>query len=87
MQNLIPTSTGAAKAIGKVIPELNGKLTGIGFRIPTPDVSVVDLTVRLAKVSSLVRQAVVASQEDKQDIKSKENAIKCCEENKITPAL
>ena len=55
LQNLIPTSTGAAKAIGKVIPELNGKLTGIGFRIPTPDVSVVDLTVRLAKVSSLVR--------------------------------
>jgi glyceraldehyde 3-phosphate dehydrogenase len=47
--NIIPSSTGAAKAVGKVIPELNGKLTGMSFRVPTIDVSVVDLTVNLAK--------------------------------------
>ncbi len=50
--NIIPSSTGAAKAVGKVIPELNGKLTGISMRVPTLDVSVVDLTAKLAKPAS-----------------------------------
>ena len=53
LNNIIPTSTGAAKAVGKVIPELDGKLTGMAFRVPTVDVSVVDLTVRTSKETSL----------------------------------
>jgi glyceraldehyde 3-phosphate dehydrogenase len=52
LENIIPSSTGAAKAVGKVIPELNKKLTGMAFRVPTSDVSVVDLTVELNKEAS-----------------------------------
>ena len=52
LENIIPSSTGAAKAVGKVIPELNGKLTGMAFRVPTSDVSVVDLTVNLKTETS-----------------------------------
>jgi len=52
LDNIIPSSTGAAKAVGKVLPHLNGKLTGMAFRVPTPDVSVVDLTVELERGAS-----------------------------------
>lgn len=51
-QNIIPASTGAAKAVGAVLPALNGKLTGMSFRVPVPDVSVVDLTVRIEKAAT-----------------------------------
>ena len=64
-QNIIPSSTGAAKAVGRVIPELNGKLTGMAFRVPTADVSVVDLTVNLANPASYaaIKQAMPAAAE------------------------
>ncbi|ESO83691.1 hypothetical protein LOTGIDRAFT_222542 [Lottia gigantea] len=64
-QNIIPSSTGAAKAVGKVIPELNGKLTGMAFRVPVADVSVVDLTVRLKKPASYdaIKEAIKKASE------------------------
>ncbi len=62
LENIIPSSTGAAKAVGKVLPELNGKLTGMAFRIPASDVSVVDLTVELDKPATY--EAICAAMKD-----------------------
>ena len=62
-QSIIPSTTGAARAVGRVIPDLNGKLTGMAFRVPTPDVSVVDLTVNLETATSYdaIKEAVKAA--------------------------
>ena len=65
--NIIPSSTGAAKAVGKVIPELNGKLTGMSMRVPTLDVSVVDLTVNLAKPATY-EEICAAMKEASEDV-------------------
>lgn len=67
-QNIIPASTGAAIAVGKVIPELQGKLTGMAFRVPVPNVSVVDLTVRLEKPSSYDSICALVKQKAKQEM-------------------
>ncbi|HQW68381.1 MAG TPA: type I glyceraldehyde-3-phosphate dehydrogenase, partial [Flavobacterium sp.] len=67
--NIIPSSTGAAKAVGKVIPELNGKLTGMSFRVPTVDVSVVDLTVKVAKETSYEEIMAVLKKASENELK------------------
>ena len=67
--NIIPSSTGAAKAVGKVIPELNGKLTGMAFRVPTADVSVVDLTVKLEKETTYEEVKKVMKEASEGDLK------------------
>jgi glyceraldehyde 3-phosphate dehydrogenase len=67
--NIIPSSTGAAKAVGKVIPELNGKLTGMSMRVPTLDVSVVDLTVNLAKPASYAEICAEMKRASEQELK------------------
>ncbi|WP_284652550.1 type I glyceraldehyde-3-phosphate dehydrogenase [Flavobacterium terrisoli] len=67
--NIIPSSTGAAKAVGKVIPALNGKLTGMSFRVPTVDVSVVDLTVKVAKETSYEEIMAVLKKASENELK------------------
>ena len=67
--NIIPSSTGAAKAVGKVIPELNGKLTGMAFRVPTVDVSVVDLTCNLAKPATMEEICAVVKKASENEFK------------------
>ena len=69
LANIIPSSTGAAKAVGKVIPELNGKLTGMAFRVPTPDVSVVDLTVRTEKSATWAEVKAALKKASETDLK------------------
>ncbi len=69
LNNIIPSSTGAAKAVGKVIPELNGKLTGMAFRVPTADVSVVDLTVRTKKPASFDEVKAVIKKASENELK------------------
>ncbi|BEV35646.1 type I glyceraldehyde-3-phosphate dehydrogenase [Synechococcus sp. M16CYN] len=71
-QSIIPSATGAAKAVGRVIPELNGKLTGMAFRVPTPDVSVVDLTINLIQPTTY---------------ESMKNAMKEASENELSGIL
>lgn len=67
--NIIPSSTGAAKAVGKVIPELNGRLTGMSLRVPTTDVSVVDLTVKLKKPTTYEEISKVLKESSKGELK------------------
>ena len=69
LENIIPSSTGAAKAVGKVLPELNGKLTGMSLRVPTSDVSFVDLTVELAKPTSYEEICAAMKEASKGELK------------------
>ncbi|APZ44272.1 type I glyceraldehyde-3-phosphate dehydrogenase [Acidihalobacter ferrooxydans] len=69
LDNIIPSSTGAAKAVGKVLPDLNGKLTGMAFRVPTPDVSVVDLTVELDAEASYTEICTAMKNASEGDLK------------------
>jgi glyceraldehyde 3-phosphate dehydrogenase len=69
LENIIPSSTGAAKAVGKVIPELNGKLTGMAFRVPTSDVSCVDLTVELENGASYAEICAAMKEESEGALK------------------
>ena len=69
LENIIPSSTGAAKAVGKVLPELNGKLTGMSFRVPTSDVSVVDLTVVLEKSATMEQINAVVKKASETNLK------------------
>ena len=69
IHNIIPSTTGAAEAVGKVIPELNGKLTGMAFRVPTMDVSVVDLTVNLAKNTSYEEICAIMKKASENELK------------------
>lgn len=79
--NIIPSSTGAAKAVGKVIPELNGKLTGMSFRVPTLDVSVVDLTVRLKKKATYEQ---ICKELEKASKKNFKGIIEYCDEDVVS---
>ena len=69
LQNIIPSSTGAAKAVGKVIPALNGKLTGMAFRVPTMDVSVIDLTVNIKKSATYEEVCKVMKEASENELK------------------
>ena len=77
--NIIPSSTGAAKAVGKVIPSLAGKLTGMSFRVPTIDVSAVDLVVRLARPTTYdeIKRAVRDAARDSAAVEKRERIVHC----------
>merc|ERR1719311_1504605 len=81
-QNIIPASTGAAKAVGKVLPALNGKLTGMAFRVPTPDVSVVDLTCKLGKEATY--EEICALMKAKSESPEYKGVVGYCDEDLVS---